>query len=310
MITHSVSLYFAAVFIWGSTWYAIKFQLGVVPAELSVAYRFALAALILFLWCLLRGLPLRFERRQHLWMALQGAMLFCINYVVFYWATAELTSGLIAVIFSTIVLMNIVNSAIFFRKPVDISMITGAVTGLLGIILVFWPEVASMQHNSGALKGLLLSLLGTYIASLGNMLSARNQSHRLPVIQSNAFGMVYGALILFLFALLQGSGLVYDFSLNYNLSLLYLALFGSVLAFGSYLTLLGRIGPEKAAYATVLFPLVALGISTLFENYHWSLLAACGVALVLLGNLLIIMPKRLFLRLVSLRRVDPSREST
>ena len=310
MITHSVSLYFAAVFIWGSTWYAITFQLGVVPAELSVAYRFALAALILFLWCLLRGLPLRFEPRQHLWMALQGAMLFCINYVIFYWATAELTSGLIAVIFSTIVLMNIVNSAIFFRKPVDISMITGAVTGLLGIILVFWPEVASMQHNSGALKGLLLSLLGTYIASLGNMLSARNQSHCLPVIQSNAFGMAYGALILLLSALLQGSGLVYDFSLNYNLSLLYLALFGSVLAFGSYLTLLGRIGPEKAAYATVLFPLVALGISTLFENYHWSLLAACGVALVLLGNVLIIMPKRLFLRLVLPRQVDPSRENS
>lgn len=113
MLTHSVSLYFAAVFIWGSTWYAIKFQLGVVPVELSVAYRFALAALILFAWCLLRGLPLRFDRRQHLWMALQGCMLFCINYLILYWATAELTSGLVAVIFSAIVLMNIVNSALF-----------------------------------------------------------------------------------------------------------------------------------------------------------------------------------------------------
>lgn len=308
MLTHSVTLYFAAVFIWGSTWYAIKFQLGMVPPELSVAYRFALAALILFAWCWLRGLPLRFNGREHLWMVLQGFMLFCLNYVIFYWATAELTSGLIAVIFSTIVLMNILNSALFFRKPIDASMVVGALIGLIGITLVFWPEVASLRQSGGALKGLLLSLLGTFIASLGNMISARNQQQRLPVIQSNAFGMAYGALILFLYALFQGVGLTYDWSIPYNLSLLYLALFGSVLAFGSYLTLLGRIGPEKAAYATVLFPLVALGISTLFENYHWSLMAAGGVALVLAGNVLIIMPKRLLLRLVSPRRIDPTEE--
>jgi drug/metabolite transporter (DMT)-like permease len=308
MLTHSVTLYFAAVFIWGSTWYAIKFQLGSVPPELSVAYRFALAALILFAWCRLRGLPLRFDRREHLWMALQGLMLFCLNYLIFYWATAELTSGLIAVIFSTIVLMNILNSALFFRKPVDASMVIGALVGLLGITLVFWPEVASLQQNGGALKGLLLSLLGTFIASLGNMLSARNQQRRLPVIQSNAFGMAYGALILFLYALLRGVDLVYEMSLSYNLSLLYLALFGSVLAFGSYLTLLGRIGPEKAAYATVLFPLVALGISTLFENYHWSLMAGAGVALVVLGNVLIVMPKRLLLQLLGRCRSGPLKE--
>jgi drug/metabolite transporter (DMT)-like permease len=272
-----------------------------VPPELSVAYRFALAALILFAWCGLRGLPLRFDRREHLWMALQGLMLFCLNYLIFYWATAELTSGLIAVIFSTIVLMNIVNSALFFRRPMDVSMVLGALVGLLGITLVFWPEVASLRQNGGALKGLLLSLLGTYIASLGNMLSARNQQRRLPVIQGNAFGMAYGALILFLYALLQGTGFVYELSLPYNLSLLYLALFGSVLAFGSYLTLLGRIGPEKAAYATVLFPLVALGISTLFENYHWSLMAGGGVAMVVLGNVLIIMPRRLLRRWIRRR---------
>lgn len=187
-------------------------------------------------------------------------------------------------------------------------MVIGALIGLTGIILVFWPEVANMQHNSGALKGLLLGLLGTYVASLGNMISARNQSRRLPVIQSNAYGMAYGALILFLVVALQGVSFRYDLSLDYNLSLLYLALFGSVLALGSYLTLLGRIGPEKAAYATVLFPLVALGISTLFENYHWSLMAAGGVALVVTGNVLIIMPKRLLLRLVNQRPLDIAKE--
>jgi drug/metabolite transporter (DMT)-like permease len=239
---------------------------------------------------------MRFNRGQHLWMALQGLMLFCLNYLIFYWATAELTSGLIAVIFSTIVLMNIVNSALFFRKPIDASMVAGAVIGLLGIALVFWPEIANLRQSDGAVKGLVLSILGTFIASLGNMISARNQRQRLPVIQGNAFGMAYGAVILFLFAAGQGLPFVYENTLSYNLSILYLALFGSVLAFGSYLTLLGRIGPEKAAYATVLFPLVALGISTLFEGYQWSVLAASGVALVVMGNVLVIMPKQMALR--------------
>lgn len=290
MLTHSVSLYFAAVFIWGSTFFAIKFQLGVVAEEWSIAYRFALASILLFAWCIARGLPMRFQPRQHLWMALQGLSLFCLNYLVTYWATARLSSGLIAVIFSTIVLMNIANSALFFRKPVSVLLVFGALLGLCGITLIFLPELTSLQTNHESLLGVVLALLGTYIASVGNIASARNQKHQIPVIQSNAYGMAYGATILIIAALLQGHGFNFDFSWPYTLSLLYLSLFGSVLAFGSYLTLLGRIGPEKAAYAMVLFPLVALGISTLFENYQWSLSAALGVGLVLLGNVLMIMP--------------------
>lgn len=298
MLTHSISLYFSAVFIWGSTFFAIKFQLGEVSPELSIAYRFGLAALILFVWCLFRGLPLRFSPQQHLWMALQGLLLFCLNYLVIYWATSELTSGLIAVIFSTIVLMNIANSALFFRKPVSPMMVAGALLGLVGIALIFSPELANLQSNTASLTGVGLSLLGTFIASLGNIISAHNQQQKLPVIQTNAFGMTYGALILLVAAILQGVPFNYDNSLGYSVSLLYLAFFGSVLAFGSYLTLLGRIGPEKAAYAMVLFPLVALGISTLFEGYQWTISSASGVALVLAGNILIIMPKSYLLQLV------------
>ncbi|WP_241087463.1 DMT family transporter [Candidatus Vondammii sp. HM_W22] len=298
MLTHSISLYFSAVFIWGSTFFAIKFQLGGVNPELSIAYRFALAALILFAWCLFRGLPLRFSPQQHLWMALQGLLLFCLNYLVIYWATSELTSGLIAVIFSTIVLMNIANSALFFRKPVSPLMVTGALLGLVGIALIFSPELTNLQSNTASLTGVGLTLLGTFIASLGNIISAHNQQQKLPVIQTNAFGMTYGALILAMTAILQSVPFNYDDSLGYSVSLFYLALFGSVLAFGSYLTLLGRIGPEKAAYAMVLFPLVALGISTLFEGYQWTMSSASGVALVLAGNILIIMPKSYLLHLV------------
>ncbi|MES9887511.1 MAG: EamA family transporter, partial [Candidatus Sedimenticola sp. 6PFRAG1] len=151
--------------------------------------------------------------------------------------------------------------------------------------------LAGFRADSGAVTGLVLSLLGTYFASLGNVISARNQEQGIPVVQSNAYGMAYGAAVMFLAALVQGLPLSFDLSIGYTSSLLYLALFGSVFAFGSYLTLVGRIGPEKAAYATVLFPLVALLISTLFEDYEWTLVAAFGVILVVAGNVLIIMPR-------------------
>ena len=169
MLMHTSTLYLTTVLIWGSTFFAIKLQLGEVPAEVSVAYRFALAALILLAWCAWRKLPMRFGVRQHLWMLAQGLTLFGLNYMVVYWATAELTSGLIAVVFSTIVLMNIANAAVFFRRRPALTVLAGAVIGLIGIGLVFLPELAKLKVDGAALKGLLLSLLGTYIASLGNM---------------------------------------------------------------------------------------------------------------------------------------------
>ena len=300
MLTHSITLYLATVLIWGSTFYAIKFQLGDVPEMWSIAYRFGLAALLLWLWCLWRKLPLTFSRRQHGWMALQGLFLFCLNYLLIYLATSNLTSGLIAVVFSSIVLMNILNGALFFGRPIEIKTLLGALLGILGIAFVFWPELAGLESNGSAFWGLVLSITGTYIASLGNMLSSKNQQQQLPVIQSNVFGMSYGAGMMAMLALVQGIMPVFDTSVSFNLSLLYLSLFGSVLAFGAYLTLVGRIGPAKAAYTMVLFPIVALGISTVFENYHWSWSALIGVCIVALGNLIIILTAEKLKRLVRL----------
>lgn len=266
----------------------------------SITYRFGLAALLLWFWCLWRKLPLRFSRRQHGWMALQGLFLFCLNYLLIYLATSDLTSGLIAVVFSSIVLMNILNGALFFGRPIEMKTLLGALLGILGIAFVFWPELAGLESNGSAFWGLVLSIAGTYIASLGNMLSSKNQQQQLPVVQSNVFGMTYGAAMMAVFALVQGIMPVFDNSLQFNLSLLYLSLFGSVLAFGAYLTLVGRIGPAKAAYTMVLFPIVALGISTLFENYHWSWFALIGVSIVALGNVIILLPTAQLKRLLKL----------
>jgi len=280
-------LFFAAtVLIWGSTWLAIKFQLGPVPPVQSVAWRFLLAAGLLFVWCLLARKPLRFSGRDHLFIALQGVCLFAVNYLLFYVAELYLASGLVAVVFSTMVVFNILNGALFLGTPVERRVVVGALLGLAGLALVFWPEMAAMQFSGQALLGLGLSFGATYSASLGNILSARNQRLKLPVLQTNAFGMAYGAVLMLGVALAGGVPLHLELSVPYLGSLLYLALFGSIVAFGCYLSLVGRLGAGRAAYVTLLFPLVALLLSTFYEGYHWSLPAAAGVPLILVGNLL------------------------
>ncbi len=283
----SLHLYIATILIWGSTWYAIKLQLGVVAPIVSVTWRFALAAALLMGWCLWRRIPLRFSRREHLGMAALGLFLFSGNYAVFYYATEYVTTGLVAVVFSTIVIMNIVNGALILGNRVSTSTVAGAVLGIGGIALVFLPDIGSLDP-----LGLALCLLGTALASFGNMVSAFNQRHGIAVIPANAWGMTYGTAFLLLATLASGTPFGFDTSIRYTASLLYLSIFGSVLAFGGYLTLLGRVGPERAAYVTVLFPVVALAISTVLEDYRWHAVSAAGVALVLFGNWLITRPDR------------------
>jgi len=292
MLTHSVSLYLTAVLIWGSTWFAIKFQLGVVAAEVSLVYRFGMAAIILLLFCVFSGRRLKYSARQHGFIALQGLFLFSSNYLVFYWATGLLTSGIVALMFSTVILLNIVNGALFMRARVRPRVLLGAGFGIAGIAAIFWSEVSGVGDNADTWRGLWMCLLATWFASIGNIVSARNQKNDIPVIQTNAWGMAYGALIMLIYALFSGVPFDYDPAPAYSLSLIYLAVFGSILAFGSYLTLVGRIGADKAAYAAVLFPVIALGLSTLFEDYQWTLRALFGFALVLFGNYIVLSRSR------------------
>jgi drug/metabolite transporter (DMT)-like permease len=288
MLMSSTNLYISAVLIWGSTWFAIKFQLGTVDPEVSLVYRFALAAIILLAFCLWRQKNLKFSLSEHRFMALQGLFLFSTNYLIFYWATELLTSGIVALLFSTVILMNIVNSAIFLGKRVNARVIVGALFGIAGIAAIFWSELSIVERNADSWHGLWLCLIATFFASIGNILSARNQKNNLPVMQTNAWGMAYGAIIMTIFALFNGADFNYDTSISYSLSLVYLSVFGSILAFGCYLTLIGRIGADKAAYSAVLFPVIALGISTLFEGYQWSAEAVFGFCLVLFGNYVVL----------------------
>lgn len=305
----NVVLYATTVLIWGSTWLAITYQLGAVDPLLSVGYRFALASLLLLGFCVLTGKPMGFSRRDHLFMLLQGGCLFGGNYWLFYLATGYLTSGLVAICFSTVVFMNILNGRLFLGRPVRSGVLLGAALGLVGIVMVFWPEFAAYQQGDGAMDGVLIGIVATYVASLGNILSARNQANQIPVLQGNAFGMGYGALMMLVLALISGQSLVLELSSTYLGSLLYLSVFGSIIAFGCYLSLIGRIGADRAAYASLLFPIVALQLSVWFEGYQWSALSLMGLSLVLVGNLLALLSRdrwrQLWFRIRGAQAVTP-----
>ena len=281
-------LYGSTVVIWGTTWLAIKFQLGSVDPMVSVLYRFIAAALILFLYCKMRGLKMRFGLKDHIFMALQGLVLFSVNYWLIYLAEVHLTSGLVAVIFSGIVFMNMVNGAVLLGSPIRSNVLLGGVIGVLGIVLVFWPQLVSFSLSDKSALGLLLSVVSTFMASLGNIISARHQQNKLPVIQTNAYGMAYGAGIIGVISIASGKTFSFEMSLPYVGSLFYLALFGTVIAFGCYLKLIGKIGADRAAYATMLFPIVALSISTAYEGYQWAAHNVTGMVVVLIGNWLVL----------------------
>jgi drug/metabolite transporter (DMT)-like permease len=288
---NSVSLYVACVLIWGSTWLAITYQLGQVPPAVSVAYRFALAAAILLAYCGVRALPLRYTLRDHAWMALQGLLLFGANYVLVYLSEVHISSGLTAVIFSSMAFWNILGMRYFYQTPLRPAALLGAGLGVVGVAIVFAPELTVFSEEKAGMLGLTYGLAATLAASLGNITAARNQHSGLPVVQQNAFGMMYGGVLVTLFALLTGQKFVFEYTLPYSLSLLYLALFGSVLAFGGYLTLLGRIGADRAGYISVAIPIVAVLLSTLLEGFRWHPATVLGIALCVLGNALVLRKK-------------------
>ncbi len=286
-------LYVSASLIWGSTWLAIKLQLTQVPPVLSVAYRFCLAALILLAYCRLTRKRLKFSLQDQGFMMLQGFTLFGLSYCGSYLATTYMTSGLVAIVFSTILMMNILNLWIFMRQPVAWRAFYGGLLGLTGICIVFWQDLTALSATRG-LIGLLIAFAGAYMASVGNVVSTRHTKKGVPVTQANAYGMAYGGLLTLFIHYMMGGTLTMDWSLGYLGPMLYLTLFGSIVAFGCYMLLIGRVGAEYAAYVTLLMPLIALILSTMFEGYRWTTNASVGVGLVLAGNLIILTPQKTF----------------
>lgn len=280
----NATLFLTAAGIWGSTWLAITWQLGTVPPEWSVAYRFSLASVMLGTWCRVKGLPLRLPLREHRWLALFGATLFGLNYVAVYWAERYVASGLVAVVFSTIVFMSPVGMRLAFGTPLSARTFVAAALGVGGVAMLFMPELEAARHGGSAALGIAFGLVATAIATAGNLLAVRNHNAGLPTLPATAWGMLYGSVTAALLAVATGVRWAFEPTFPYVASLFYLAFLGSVVAFGAYLTLLQRVGAAPTAFVGVATPVIALLLSTLFEGYRWTPVAVVGVVLAVTGN--------------------------
>lgn len=284
----NVQVFTACVAIWGSTWIAIKFQLGSVAPEASVFYRYLIAASVVFAYCAARRMRLRYPLREHLWMLLLGALTFSVSYLFVYYAEEHVVSGLVAVGYSASPLLSMFMMRAFFGAPITRVLLAGSILGLVGISLVFGSEFAKLGTDANTAWGAFYTSLAVIVSTLGNMVAHRNNDRGLPMWPSIAWGMLYGALISLVTTLATGKALTFEATFPYVASLLYLAILGSVVAFGGFFTLIKRIGAARAGYIGVMVPIVALVVSSFFEAYHFHALTLAGIAVSVLGNVIIL----------------------
>lgn len=284
----NLRLFVACVAIWGSTWLAIKFQLGHVAAEASVLYRFLLASMLLFGYCLARNLRLAFTVSQHGWIALQGIFMFSVSYIFVYYAEEHVVSGLVAVGYSASPLLGMFGMRAAFGTPITRTVAMGSLLGIAGIAIVFWPQFAGLRGGGDTAMGAFYTVLAVVTSTVGSLFAQRNGHHQLPLWQSMAYGMLYGSIFSLGVTLALGKPLGFEATPGYLGSLLYLAILGSIIAFAGYLTLLKRVGTAVAGYIGVMVPIVALLLSAAFENFTFSPLTWVGVAISVAGNVIIL----------------------
>jgi drug/metabolite transporter (DMT)-like permease len=284
-------LFLVPSLIWGTTWLVIKFQLGVVAPEVSVAWRFGIAGLLLLGFCVLRGVKLRASARDHASFVVLGVLQFGANYVLVYLAEQHLTSGLVSVLFVTLVFWNLLGARVLLGTPAPGAVVLGALLGFAGVALVFLPELRGVRSQPGVAAGVALALVSTLLASGGNLFSQHLYARGVAIVPSTAWSMLYASIAVAAWCALRGIPFAFDPSARYVASLLYLAVFGSVVAFVTYLTLLHRIGAGRSGYTAAAIPVLAMLASTAFEGYRWTAPALAGMALVLAGTVLVLRGK-------------------
>lgn len=279
--------YLICTLIWGSTWIAIKYQIGVVPESVSLVYRFGLAAVILLAYVLIRRQNIVYPRKLHLWLAGLGATMFCFNYLLTYLSAHYLNSGLMAVVFSVSAVFGVLNAGLFLKEKISLRLWVGAIIGTIGIYILFRHKVGAVEYAQGIVLGFVFALTASYLSSVGNMIIVQLQKNQVPTLQANLWGMMYGVAMQVIVVLLSGERFVFDSAMPYVVSLLYLTLFGSVIAFALWFMLIRKIGIARAGYMGLATPIIALLISTFFENFEWTLEKMAGVTIVLLGKALV-----------------------
>ena len=284
-------LFIITLFCWSPTWYVIKFQLGYVDPLVSVFYRFLIAAIFIFIYLIIKKEKLKFSFNYHIWFLLFGVCLYSLNYVFFYLSNTYLISAFPAIMFSTVVIMNILGEGFYFKKKPSFKTLLGATIGMVGIIIIFNDEIFNFNLENGTHVGLFLALLGTFCASTGNMVHQRNLNNNFPLIPTIAYAMLYGSLVTLLITQIKGTELLFEYTFSYIVALAYLSIVGSIFAFIFYLKLLEKVGAGRAGYVGVVMPVLALLISTIFEDLKWQQDLIIGLPVLIIGAVLVINQK-------------------
>jgi drug/metabolite transporter (DMT)-like permease len=294
LLQPNVFLPFAlVVLIWGSTWLVITGQLGTVPPAWSVSYRFAIAAALMFGFAATRGVSLRIGRDGHAFAAAFGILQFGLNFNFVYLAEQHVTSGVVAMVYAILFVPNSLLALYFLKHRISSRFLAGSLLAIIGVTLLFLHELRSSVGGSGAVaQGIALSLLGVVTASIANVIQAAERLRDRAASSMVAWAMTYGVLFNAVLALILYGPPTFEASLVYVGGLLYLALFGSAVAFTLYMNLLRAIGPGRAAYTGLLIPVIGMALSTLFENYRWSILAVTGSLLAMAGLFIALRARR------------------
>ncbi|HQT87597.1 MAG TPA: EamA family transporter [Acidiphilium sp.] len=282
-------LFLTVVVVWGLTWFAIHLQLGTTPDVVSIFWRFASASILLWMLLLATKSYRPGPWRRHIGYAGLGLCLFSVNFLFLYAAGRHISSGLESVVFSLATVLNVFNQFLFRRIRPSARVLIGAILGAGGVALLFADQLIGPHVDA---LGILLALGGTYSFSLGNLLSTRITADGTTLANAMVRAMSWGAACLGLLVIASGDHFAVSTNKFYLGGLAYLSIFGTIIGFFTYLTLVARIGPSRAAYVTVITPVVALTMSTFFEHYHWTGLAIPATILILLGNLIIFLPSR------------------
>ncbi len=285
MNTRSLLLFALCSIIWGTTWFVIKFQIDSTSPVVAVFYRYLLATLFMFaINFIFIKKSLRYPWANHKFFMLQGLFNFCLNYILTYTSEKYINSGLVALTFTSLIYFNMAGMKIFFKKRITVNVFIGAVLGCCGITALFWREISDVNLGAMSLYGILIGLVATFFASLGNMFATYNHHQKIPVMTFNAFGMLYGTCFSFLFALLTKENFSFPMTSSFISSLVYLSLFGTVIAFWAYQTLVGELRAEKAAYTSIISPVIAVFVSNYFEKVPFTRELILGMFLCFLGN--------------------------
>lgn len=284
----TTALYALCILIWGTTWFAITAQIDVLAPALGVALRFGLAAAVLFALCRWRGIRLRFPARVQALILVQGLVGFYASYVCVYEAERFVASGVVAVGYAASPLSGLILARVFLRTPMSARTALGGVVGIGGVVLIFWHEFARLAASGQTLWGIALTMLSVLLASLATVAASGYHRQGVRGWGPLAWAMAWGSGAAFVHAIVTDAP--WSWRPGFVGALVYLALFGSIVAFGAYYALVHRLGPAKAGYVGVLTPLVALVISGLLENFVWTGLTVAGIALAVLGNVIALWP--------------------